>query len=686
MSSPVRPLARTELTHAWSDAVSPTAEAPLPDEAIEKSLRDQLEVLIDALGQAPFSPEHATEVGANLVAAGFTGEQALGRTIEILGHALTELPELRTVEGLTTKVITLLGALASGYAAALHHHDFEQSEARFQEVFDSAPVGMTISRLDGTVTWTNGALTEILQYPRTELTGRDIGELFHPDHATTLRAAYQGLSAGKPTPLRRSRAKLLAANGDTTLATLIVSVLRDAAGSPTHHVTMIQDVTDVHLLEQRVRHQSLHDLLTGLPNRLHFAIHLEALLERERHAAVTLCKIDLDCFGIVNDGLGQGVGDLLLRSVAGRLQALVAGERAMVARFGADEFAIVIEESPTTPNAASLAASINAELSEPVYLAGRGLAVSACVGIMRRTAGETDAKELIRAAESTLHQAKRTGRGQWALYDPPADAERRARYALATAMPEAWESGHLTLYYQSLVRLDPAAADAGRIVALAALLRWDHPERGVVAHEDCVALAEQTGLILSIGPWMLREACEQLRSWRDQLGAAAPPVRVDLTSYLTQDPDLVSVVRGAMDAAQLASEDIHLGMPVEVIVAGHGDAVDNVGTLADIGVATVLTRYGQAVGNLTLLESLPVRGVELAGSLVHIAAQADSVLGSALAGLVPLMRRTGTTVAVAGIDDSAQADWWRHTGADCARGAAFAPPMAPQDVPALLRV
>ncbi|HZA17135.1 MAG TPA: EAL domain-containing protein [Pseudonocardiaceae bacterium] len=395
--------------------------------------------------------------------------------------------------------------------------------------------------------------------------------------------------------------------------------------------------------------------------------------------------MDLDCFEVVNDGLGQGIGDLPLRSVAERLQTLVAGERAMVARFGADEFAIVIDESPTTPHAASLAASINSELSEPVYLADRGLAVSACVGIVRRTAGEIDAKELIRAADSTLHQAKRTGRGQWALYDPPADADQRARYKLATAMPEAWENGQLTLRYQPLVRLDPDAADAGRIVALAALLRWDHPERGVVAHEDCVALTEQTGLVLSIGPWMLRQACEQLRSWRDQLGAAAPPVRVDLTSYLTQDPDLVSLVRGALGETQLEPQDIQLGMPVEVIVAGHSDAVDNVTTLADIGVGTVLTRYGQAVGNLTLLESLPVHGVEVAGPLVRTAAQSDSVLGCALASLVPLMRQTGTAVAVAGIDNAAQVHWWRDTSADSARGAAFAPPVAQQAVPSLLR-
>ncbi|MGH3887970.1 MAG: putative bifunctional diguanylate cyclase/phosphodiesterase [Pseudonocardiaceae bacterium] len=678
MSSPAQPFWRAELIRAWSDGVNAAVEVPVPDEEIGELLDD----LIDALGQAEFSPQPAADVGSQLVARGCTGGQSLGRTVEILGQALPGQPELRT-EGLAGKVVSLLGALTWGYTTALSHHVRAQDEARFRAVFDSAPVGMVISRLDGTIIQSNGALTEMLHYSPAELAVREVSELFHPHDATLLVAAYQALRDGKRERFHH-RVKLLAANGDPAWVALTVSVLCDAAGSPTHHVTMVEDYTDRQLLEQRVRHQSLHDLLTGLPNRLHFAIHLEALLERARSAAVLLCKIDLDGFAVVNDGLGQGVGDLLLRSVAGRLQALVAGERAMVARFDADEFAILIEESPTTPNAATLAASINAELSEPVYLAGRGLAVSACVGVVRRTAGETDAKELIRAAEATLHRAQRTGRGQWGLYDPPADAEDRARYALATAMPEAWESGQVTLSYQPFLRLDPVAADAGRTVAIAALLRWDHPERGVVAHEDCVALAEQTGLVLSIGRWMLRQACEQLRSWRDQLGAAVPPVRVDLTTYLTQDPDLVGVVRGALDAAQLRPEDIQLGMPVEVVVAGRGDVEDNVGTLADIGVRTVLTRFGQAVGNLALVESLRVYGVELAGRLVRMAAQPDSLVRSALASLVPLVGRTGTAVVVAGIDSAEQVDWWRHLGTHSARGIAFAPPVAPPDIPALL--
>jgi diguanylate cyclase (GGDEF)-like protein/PAS domain S-box-containing protein len=677
--------ARRDVALAWSHAVTPTAEIRLPQEIIAECLCGHVDTIVDALLQQPFTAQPVLEAATALVTQGIGGEQALGRTIEVLGQVLPRLPELATVHGLAEKVPSVLGTIAVGFATAVHRRRFADRQAWFREVFNSAPVGMVLSRLDGTIAETNGALTAILHYRPAELAGRTLAGLFDPDDAASLQVGYTALLDGTRGRLHR-RARIRTGRGDTTGVALTVSVLRDAAGNPQRHVTIVEDIADQELLEQRVRHQSLHDLLTGLPNRLHFGTRLEELLERHRSSPVTLYKIDLDSFGVVTDGLGIGIGDLLLISVADRLQALVAGEDAFVARFDADEFAIVIEESPTTPDAATFAARINAELSEPVYIGGRGLAVSACIGVVRRTAGETDAKELIRAAEATLHRAERTGRGQWGIYDPIADAEERDRYALATDMPGAWEDGQVSLCYQPLVRIDPTAADTGRTVALAALLSWEHPTHGVVSHEDGLALAERTGLVLKLGPWMLQRACEDLQGWREALGSAVPPVRVDLTAHLTQHPDLVAEVHQALAATQLRPADIQLGMPVESIVAGHGDAVDNVQTLAELGVSTVLTRYGQAVGNLVLLETLPVNGVELAGSLVQITAmKPDSVLRPALASLVPLIRRTGTSVMVADIDQAEQDCWWRSIGADMARGAALAGPVSPGDVPVLLR-
>ncbi|MGH3837422.1 MAG: PAS domain-containing protein, partial [Pseudonocardiaceae bacterium] len=247
MSGSARPFSRAELARAWTDAVLPTAEVPLQREWAEECLRDQLNHLMDALGQSQFSPESAAEVGAKLVVRGFTGAQSLGRTVEILAHALLGQPELGTVDGLSGKVASLLGALVAGYTTALRRRVVEQDEDRFREVFDSAPVGIVISQLDGTIIQTNGALTEILRYSPAELAVREVSELFHPDDATLLHAAYQALRDGKRERFQ-NRVKLLAANGDTTWVALTVTVLCDAAGSPTHHVTMVEDFTDRQLL------------------------------------------------------------------------------------------------------------------------------------------------------------------------------------------------------------------------------------------------------------------------------------------------------------------------------------------------------------------------------------------------------------------------------------------------------
>ncbi|HEX2298870.1 MAG TPA: EAL domain-containing protein [Pseudonocardiaceae bacterium] len=672
---------------------------PRSDDQIAHFLRGLLDRLIEALTQPRFSPRAAADVGAQLVRQGFVGEESLGATVKLLAHALPAHSELRTVAELPGKIASLLGELASGYATALRRRTLDQQEdvksalvrsiregeARFREVFSSTPVGSAISELNGAVTQSNAALADILGYAPGQLVGRDVRELFHPEDAGLLAAIYRDLADGLRSRFR-ARVKLLDAKGDTTWASLAVSVLRDAAGSPTHHVTMVEDVTDVHLLEERLRHQTLHDLLTELPNQEYFWIHLRSVLERARPGAnVTLCKIDLDGFAVVNDGHGHEAGNLVLCSVATRLKQLVEDQRAMVARFGADEFAIVIEESAKPLDLVALAKAINAELSEPVYLGDYGLAVSAGIGLARRPAHGIEAAELVRAADTTLHRAKRIGRAQWGLDDPHADAIERARYTLAMSMPGAWEDGQVTLRYQPLVRLDPAAADSGRIVAVQALLHWEHPQRGVLAPEECVALAEQTGLVISLGPWMLQQACAALRAWRDLLGSGTPPLRVDLTAHLAQDPDLMAVLRDALGASRLRPEDLQLGIPVGPIVAGCHDTEDNLRALADAGVRTLFTRYGQTPGNLAVLENRHVQAVDITDPSVRVdVQQPESIVLQALSALVPVIRTTGTAVVVGGVGSAEEADWWRSIGVDSARGAAFAAPCELENIPALL--
>ncbi|MGH3886813.1 MAG: putative bifunctional diguanylate cyclase/phosphodiesterase [Pseudonocardiaceae bacterium] len=446
-------------------------------------------------------------------------------------------------------------------------------------------------------------------------------------------------------------------------------------------MTIVEDVTELHLLRERLVHQSLHDALTGLPNQQFFISRLEGVLgHAERTSRITVCKIDLDGLAVINDGFGREIGDQLLQSVAQRLQSAVDGETATVARFGSDEFAILIENSPTTPDLAVLAASINTQLAEPVYIEGCGLAVSACIGFVEHQGGGEPAN-LLRAAEAALHNVKRGGKRQWGSLDTRRDAVHRVRCRLAAAMPGALEIGEIILDYQPLAQL----AD-GKVVAIEALLRWDHPHSGPLPHHECLELAARIGLEVPLGQWLLRSACEQLASWRQRFGEATPLLHVDLTPRQSQDPDLVAGVRCALAHAGLGAESLQLGMPVLALGADTGEAEDNLRVLADMGVAIVLLGFSGA-GDVAYLEDLQVRTAEIAHRVVQRVAQrpgGDSRIARAVPVILGVVHYCGATVIARGVETQDEADWWRSAGADIGQGAFCAPQGAPDEIAALL--
>jgi diguanylate cyclase (GGDEF)-like protein len=446
-------------------------------------------------------------------------------------------------------------------------------------------------------------------------------------------------------------------------------------------VTIVEDVTELHLLRERLGHQSLHDALTGLPNQQFFISRFGGVLGRAKQdSRITVCKIDLDGLAVINDGFGREIGDQLLQSVAQRLQLAVEGEKAMVARFGSDEFAILIENSPTTPDMAALGASINAELAEPVYLDGYGLAVSACVGFVEHQ-GSGEPAELLRAAEAALHSVKRGGKRQWAPLDTHRDALHRLRCRLAAAMPGALETGEIILDYQPLAQLTD-----GKVVAIEALLRWDHSHSGPLPHQECLELAARTGLEVPLGHWLLRGACEQFASWRQRFGDATPLLHVDLTPQQSQDPDLVENVRCALEHAGLAAESLQLGIPVLALGGDTCEAEDNLRVLADMGVTIVLVGFG-GVGDIAHLEDLPVQTAEIAHRVVQCVAQrpgGDSAVARAVFAMLRLVHSCGVTIIARGLETQDDANWWKSAGADVGQGTFCAPPGACDEAAALL--
>jgi len=685
------------LARAWAAAVSRTTYLPMSGEEVEQLLAGLIDRLLTAVAAPRFEDRVAIDVAAKLVAHHVTGPRSMGHCIEILGSGLPRLAALQHTERLDVAVLKVLGALADGYAEALRQHTFDEqeqvnqallkakqdaerglrvSEARFREVFSASAVGIAISGLDGTLVEANKAFADFVRRPARELAGAGLLELLHAQHDAVLREEYRKLTDGELPRFRRRR-KLTDAGGEDAWIYLAGSLLRDADGVPTHHITIVEDFTELQLLQQALSNQALYDKLTGLPNEHYFMSRLRDVLEGADPAAlVTVCRVNLDSFSLINDGLGRASGERLLCTVATRLVDLVSTERAMVARMGTDDFAILIEDTPATPDPRVLAASINVELSEPVYLGERGVAVSAGIGVVHRQAGGISPGELIRAADATLHRVKRSGRGQWGLYDADADAREQDRYRLAAEMPGAHENGALTLEYEPVHCLR-----SGRVLAQQALLRWDRAGAAVLTHSDCLALAEQTGLILTIGRWMLQQACAELLTGSPAPGAL--PLRVDLTARLSQDPDLVSVVHDALSGTGVPAAQLQIGVPLAALARDRGDVVDNVQVLAELGAGVVLLGAAAGPGYLAYLEDLPVTAVEIAPATVRRLADrpgddsGDSIVARAIRQLIPLVHSAGVTVTVPEVDTAAQADWWRCAGADAARGSHFGPPLPP---------
>ncbi|MBB5805697.1 diguanylate cyclase (GGDEF)-like protein/PAS domain S-box-containing protein [Saccharothrix ecbatanensis] len=679
---------RELLARKWSYLLSGAVVVPLTRDELDRELSDRLDELCAVLHAEPSAgsgAERAVErLGERLVGLGYVGEDGLRVTAEVLGKGLLALPEFQPVERYASRIVSALGSLACGFLAAGRRAVFEQqesmqlsmlkavrdaqwnlkeSEARFEEVATSSSSGILVVDLDGKLVRANAAIGDILGYTTEELTGFALLDLVHPDSVKVLGRALQALVEGGQERVRQPQ-RLLRKDGDVARISLTVSLLRGADDQPGHFVAVIEDGTELMLLQSELNRQALHDVSTGLPNRQYFSTYLESALRRaDPVRGVTLFHLDVDAFGMVCNSLGRRTGERLLVHVAQRLKAVMAREKAMIARFEGDEFGILVENAVGTPDVGTIVAEINRELAEPVYFDDCGLAVSVSVGVVRRPPAEWEPANVMRAAEQALRRAKSRRRGQWELFHHGQDASDRRVDALAVAMPGAWEHGEIGVRYQPVVGL------AGRALAgVAARLHWDRGE-GSLDHAGCVGLAERTGLILPLGEWRLATACGQVGWW----GASgfAVPLHVGLTRHQSCDGDLVRRVRRVLDDTGLAASRLVVGMPVAVLA--ESDAVDNLTVLAELGVGVSLEEFGLGPDDLAAASELRVGSVRVASRLVGRQARGEAEY---LAGLVELVRAAGVRVLVDGVETEEQAEWWRAAGAVAAMGSLFGAPVA----------
>ncbi|MBQ1028020.1 bifunctional diguanylate cyclase/phosphodiesterase [Micromonospora sp. C95] len=704
----VDPAGAQRYAAAWTRAVRRLGFVPLSAAETERLLLGHTLRLAEVLLSAEPPAAAAEEVGRALVAAHLTEPGVIEWSIRTLGERFRTdvIPGAADRPGRDERIAAMQGALAAGFARALRERTFVQqegiaramwqarddaeaalrdSEARFRAVFDGAAVGIGIAGVDGTIIDVNHAFADMLGYPVEELRQLNVASLFHADDAAGMWELYQELIEGKHDAARVQK-RYYRKDGSAVWTDLAVSLIRHDDGRPRFTVAVVEDITERYELQQRLRFQALHDPLTGLPNRTLFFDTLAGLVEQpDAPGRVGVCFLDLDGFKAINDSLGHALGDRLLVMIARRLADCVAEQGYLVARMGGDEFVILVDGVTAVQDVIAVAESALAAVAAPVYVGDQQLAVSASIGIVDSAVAGTSVVELMKAADATLYWAKAEGRDRWAVYDPERSARDSARSALAAGLPLALDRGEFVLHYQPIVSLLD-----GRMLAVEALVRWQHPELGLIGPDRFIGLAEETGLIVRLGEWVLRQACRDAQRWHTDFPDAGLVVSVNLAARQADRPAIVDTVADALASSGLPAELLQLELTESAVMGSAGEPLRTLHRLAALGVRLAVDDFGTGYSNLAYLRRLPITCLKLAGPFVEgirgtEPADADHRDERIVDALVRLAHALELWVTAEAVETEAQADRLRALRCDTAQGRLFGPPGPAETIVARLR-
>ena len=537
----------------------------------------------------------------------------------------------------------------------------------FESAFESAPIGMALFGVEGPskggVVQVNASMCRLLGASPEELHGRGLQSLTHTDDLDAQLSAMDGLLNGDRS-VAALETRFVRPDGKVVTGILHCSMLRDQTGMPLYGVGQLQDITERKRAEQELAHRALHDPLTGLPNRLLFMDRLGHALDQaeRRNAGAAVIFADLDNFKVINDSLGHAVGDELLVRVANRLTRLLRpGDT--VSRFGGDEFTILCEDVKGEGGLATIAKRISEGMSAPFEIQGRQIFLTLSLGIVegRRDGGAPE--ELIRDADAAMYAAKASGKARFAIFDKAMRSRAVKRLELEHELRHAIEQDRLRVVYQPQVELS-----TGAIFGFETLLRWDDPDRGTIPPLEFIALAEETGLIIPIGEWVIEQACVQARRWIDAQPGRPLKVSVNLSVRQLADVSLPSTVRRILDETGVRAEDLWLEITESALIEENGSTLEALVNLERLGVGLAIDDFGIGFSSLNRLRQLPpVKAVKIDRAFIEGLAlhSADRAIVAAAIGLAGAL--DATTVAE-GVETAEQVASLRALGCDLAQG------------------
>ncbi|QIN79351.1 EAL domain-containing protein [Rubrobacter marinus] len=565
-----------------------------------------------------------------------------------------------------------------------------EAEARYRTLIEQIPVVTYVQELDhnNATGYISPQLHDLVGYTTEEYTSDPELwiRLLHPeDRERVLAEDNRTDETGEPF---RMEYRMVSRNGRVVWVRDEAVIVRDEDGEPLHWRGVILDITESKTLENRLAHQAFHDPLTGLPNRALFAdrlAHALARLERRGEApgakgSVAVLMVDLDNFKVINDSLGHDAGDELLVEVADRLRGCVRPADT-VARLGGDEFTLLLEDLSGVGEAALVAKRILAAFVPPFAVGGQEIFVTTSVGIAPGGSGPSgEPEDLLRSADLAMYGAKRSGKAKYEIFDPSMGAEAHARLGLENDLRRAVGNGgaEFRVFYQPKVLLE-----TGEIFGFEALLRWRHPERGVVGPDEFIPLAEETGLIVDLGRRVLREACRQAKTWQ---GEAAPGlvVGVNLSARQFQDPNLVGDVSAVLAETGLAPDSLVLEITESVVMDDAPVAAGTLAALKDLGLRIAVDDFGTGYSSLSYLKRFPVDYLKIDRSFVDRIE--DSDVEAIVSAMIDLAAALGLRVIAEGVEEEGQRSRLETLGCELAQGFLFSKPLPALDAARLLRM
>jgi diguanylate cyclase (GGDEF)-like protein/PAS domain S-box-containing protein len=539
------------------------------------------------------------------------------------------------------------------------------SERYNRMLFESTAVGLRLCKLDGSIVDANQAFADIIGYTVSETIHLTLEKITAPGYKLQDQQNMETLTAtGEYGPINKEYLK----KSGEKVSVRVMGTLIERAGER-YILSSVEDITEQKATEEQINFLAFHDPLTSLPNRMYAHerfVQARANADRDK-SKVALLLLDLDNFKNINDSLGHVIGDALLKAVATRLRNYLANS-VTISRQGGDEFLVTYPGLRDADAVEKILTNLMLKMQEPFDIEGNELTTSVSVGAAIYPDDGSDFETLMRNADIAMYQAKYSGRNVFCFFDEEMHTKAFERLNLGSGLRRAQERNELLLHYQPLIDLK-----SGKVIGAEALLRWNHPELGLVLPERFVALAEDTGLIVPIGDWVLQEACHQAAVWQSR---KTPDFRIaiNLSAAQFRRHDLEKSVKRALELSKINPAFVELELTETILMTSAENALESVQRLESLGVKLSIDDFGTGYSSLSYLKRFAVNKLKIDRSFVHNVTT-DSDDAAIVRAIIQMAKSLGLKTIAEGVEESSTLDWLRQHECDEAQGYYFAKPM-----------